>query len=136
MTASQPTELLLGSLALGDHRWLVGLILLLAVVVGIAAGVYPAFFATSFQPALALKGSFGLTPKGRRLRSVLVGLQLGIALLMVIYISILLMQSRYIYNSDYGFQKDEVLYVQLSNELWGKKDAIRTELMQQGASRV
>ena len=132
VTASQPTELLLGSLALGDHRWLVGLILLLAVVVGIAAGVYPAFFATSFQPALALKGSFGLTPKGRQLRSVLVGLQLGIALLMVIYISILLMQSRYIYNSDYGFQKDEVLYVQLSNELWGKKDAIRTELMQQG----
>ena len=132
VTASQPTELLLGSLALGDHRLLVGLILLLAVVVGIAAGVYPAFFATSFQPALALKGSFGLTPKGRQLRSVLVGLQLGIALLMVIYISILLMQSRYIYNSDYGFQKDEVLYVQLSNELWGKKDAIRTELMQQG----
>ena len=130
--ASQPTELLLGSLALGDHRWLVGLMLLLAVVAGIAVGVYPAVFATSFQPALALKGSFGLTPKGRRLRSVLVGLQLGIALLMVTYIGILLMQSRYIYHSDYGFQKDEVLYVQLTPELWGKKDAIRAELMQQG----
>ena len=129
---SQPTELLLGSLILGDHLWLVCLMLLLAIAVGIVVGVYPAFFATSFQPALALKGSFGLTPKGRRLRSVLVGLQLGIALLMVTYISILLMQSRYIYQSDYGFQKDEVLYVQLTPELWGKKDAIRTELMQQG----
>ena len=130
--ASQPTELLLGPLTLGEHLWLVGLMLLLAIAVGIVVGIYPAFFATSFQPALALKGSFGLTPKGRQLRSALIGLQLGIALLMVAYISILLMQSRYIYNSDYGFQKDEVLYVQLTDELWGKKDAIRTELMQQG----
>lgn len=130
--SQQQTELLLGSLTLGDHVWLVGLMLLLAVAMGVAVGIYPAVFATSFQPALALKGSFGLTPKGRRLRSVLVGLQLGIALLVVTYIGILLMQSRYIYHSDYGFQKDEVLYVQLTPELWGKKDAIRAELMQQG----
>jgi len=65
------------------------------------------------------------------LRSVLVALQLGIALLMVAYISILLMQSRYIYQSDYGFDKDEVIYAQLTKEHFGKKDAIRAELLQQ-----
>ena len=137
LVAKQPTELLLGSLALGDHTVLLAITALLAVAVGIVAGVYPAFFATSFQPALVLKSSFGLTPKGRKLRSTLVALQLGIALLMVTYISILLMQSRYIYNSDYGFDKDEVLYAPLTNELRGKKDAIRAELMQQsGVSDV
>ena len=137
LVAKQPIELLLGSLALGDHPALLAFMLLLAVAVGVVAGVYPAHFVTSFQPALVLKGSFGLTPKGQQLRSVLVALQLGIALLMVTYISILQMQSRYIYSSDYGFDKDEVLYAQLTGELWGKKDAIRAELMQQsGVSDV
>ena len=125
----QQTELLLGNLSLSAHPWLVALTALIAVAAGIVAGTYPAFFATSFQPALALKGSFGLTPKGRQLRTALVCLQIGIALLMVTYIGILLLQSRFIYHSDYGFAKDEVLYAQLTPELWHKKDAVRTELM-------
>ena len=128
----QQTELLLGDLSLSAHPWLAAFTALIAIAAGIAAGTYPAFFATSFQPALALKGSFGLTPKGRQLRTALVCLQIGIALFMVTYIGILLLQSRFIYHSDYSFAKDEVLYAQLSNELMHKKDAIRTELMQIG----
>ena len=132
VVAQEPTELLVGELGLTEHWGLVALMLGLAVLLGVAAGAYPAWFVTSFQPALALKGSFGLTPKGRQLRSVLVSLQLVVAIFMVCYIGILLLQSRYIYNSDYGFAKDEVLYAQLSEELWGKKPAIRAELMQLG----
>ena len=128
----QHTELLLGDLSLSAHPWLAALTALIAVAAGIVAGTYPAIFATSFQPALALKGSFGLTPKGRKLRTALVSLQIGIALLMVTYIGILLLQSRFIYHSDYGFAKDEVLYAQLTPELWHKKDAVRTELMPVG----
>ena len=122
--------LLMGSVELGAHLGLVALMVCISVVVGIAAGAYPAWFATSFEPALALKGSFGLTPKGRRLRSALVALQLGIALLMVIFIGILQAQSRYVYRSDYGFAKDEVVCAQLWGEkMWQKKAEIRKLLL-------
>lgn len=130
VVTQEPTELLQGSLALGDHLWLVVLTVVLAVTIGVVAGAYPAWFATSFAPALALKGSFGLTPKGRQLRTILVGLQLFISLLLTSYIGILYLQSHYIYNSDYGYDKDELLFAYLPNELKEKKDALRTELMQ------
>ena len=48
----------------------------LSVFSGILAGLYPAFYITSFNPAIVLKGSFGLSPKGKRMRSVLLGFHL------------------------------------------------------------
>lgn len=124
-------ELTVGSIALGEHGLLVAALGLAAVVVGVVAGLYPAFYVTSFQPALVLKGSFGLTPKGRRLRTALLCLQFAITSIMVVYIGILYLQSHYIFKSDYGYAKDEILYC----ETWGildKQEALRTELMQQG----
>lgn len=129
LLARYPTDMLQGSIAIGDHRLFVIALLMLAVVVGLVAGVYPAKFATSFPPALALKGSFGLTPKGRKLRTGLVCLQLFISLLMVTYISILYLQSHYIYNSDYGYDKDEVVYANIA-PMMDKRTAIRSELLQ------
>ena len=37
-------------------------------------------------------------------------------------------QSSYIFNSDYGFNKNEVFYTGLSAEAQTKKDAVRAEL--------
>ena len=43
----------------------------IAVGVGLLAGLYPAYYMTSFQPAMVLKGNFGLSPTGKRMRNVL-----------------------------------------------------------------
>ena len=124
------SELLVGSIALGDHLWLILGIGLASIIVGMMAGVYPAFYATSFQPALVLKGSFGLTPKGRQLRTFLLCLQFFITSVMVVYIGILYLQSHYIFTSDYGYNKDEVLYAD-TWELLDRHEALRSELIQQ-----
>lgn len=88
-------------------------IIALSIGLGFVAGWYPAKFATSFQPAIALKASFGLTPKGVRLRNILVFFQLLVTMFMVIYIGILFMQRQFIFNSDYGFDKDRILTASL-----------------------
>ena len=100
---------LTGDLTLPNHWELALLMLGIAVVVGVVAGIYPAIFATSFQPAKALKGSFGLSPQGRKLRTALVCMQLFVSMLMVAYIGILFLQNRYIFNQPYGFDKDQLL---------------------------
>ena len=94
---------------LSKHWLLVAFLLLLSVMLGIIAGVYPAIFATSFSPAMALKSSFGLTPQGIRLRTGLIFLQLFASMFMVTYIGYLYQQTRFIFNSDYGYDKNQIL---------------------------
>ena len=96
------------------HGLLAGGMLLLSIMVGFVAGTYPAIFATSFPPALAIKSSFGLTPQGLRLRTALVFLQLFASMFMVTYIGYLFLQNRYIFNSDYGYDKNRILVCPLS----------------------
>ena len=42
---------------------------MIALAVGIIAGLYPAWYMTSFPPALVLKGNYALSGKGKRLRT-------------------------------------------------------------------
>ena len=121
---------LTGSLAVSDNWGWTLFTLAMALVVGVAAGTYPAIFATSFPPALVLKGSFGLTPQGRKLRTVLVCLQLFITFLLVIYIGILLLQSHHIINSPYGYDKSQLFYANLKEYIeTPEREELEQELM-------
>ena len=121
-------ELVQGSILLQDHQLLIALTLLLSIIVGLMAGVYPSYYVTSFPPALVLKGSFGLSPKGRMLRSVLICLQFIVSFMLVIGVGIMYLQSYLIYHTDYGFDKDEVLVVRTAPDTRNKVDAIDADL--------
>ena len=121
-------ELVQGSILLQDHQLLIGLTLLLSIIVGLMAGAYPSYYVTSFPPALVLKGSFGLSPKGRMLRTILICLQFVVSFMLVIGVGIMYLQSYLIYHTDYGFDKDEVLVVQTAPDTRNKVDAIDAEL--------
>ena len=121
-------QLVQGSILLQDHLPLIGLTLLLSIVVGLLAGAYPAYYVTSFPPALVLKGSFGLSPKGRVLRTILICLQFVGSFILVISVGIMYLQSYFIYHTDYGFDKDEVLVVSTAPDTRNKVDAIDSDL--------
>ena len=106
---------------------LIPIMLVVAVVVGLVAGIYPAKFATSFPLAFVLKGTFGLTPQGIKLRTAIVGLQLFFSMLTMSYLSILFLQTDYIYHSDYGYNKDQILINSLPST--EANDTLREKLM-------
>ena len=121
-------ELVQGSILLQDNLWLVGVTLLISIVVGLLAGAYPSYYVTSFPPALVLKGSFGLSPKGRVLRTSLICLQFVVSFMLVIGVGIMYLQSYLIFHTDYGFDKDEVMVVPTAPDTRNHADAIDADL--------
>lgn len=121
-------KLVSGDIHFASHMVLAAIMAVSALVVGALSAVVPAFYSTSFTPAMVLKGSFGLSPRGRRLRMAIMAVQFCLAFALTIYIGVMSSQSSYIFNSDYGFNKNEVFYTGLSEEAQTKKDAVRAEL--------
>jgi len=121
-------ELVQGSILLQDNLWLAGVTLLISIVVGLLAGAYPSYYVTSFPPALVLKGSFGLSPKGRILRTSLICLQFVVSFMLVIGVGIMYLQSYLIFHTDYGFDKDEVMVVPTAPDTRNHADAIDADL--------
>lgn len=121
-------ELMQGNIAIIENLDILLLTLAASIITSVGASMYPAFYATSFAPALVLKGSFGLSPKGKQLRTILVAFQLVVSFFMVSYIGVLFMQSRYIFNSDYGFDKEQVFFARLDYIRAGKYDELAQNL--------
>ena len=90
----------------------------IAILTGIIAGIYPAWYMISFPPALVLKGSFGLSASGRKLRTVLIGIQFIVSILLITGASMVRMQNDYMRNFSLGFDKDQIAIVKLSGELY------------------
>ena len=124
-------ELVQAKINITDHPLLLGFTFALSIVVGLVSGIYPCYYATSFPPALVLKGSFGLSPKGRALRTFLIGVQFVISFVLIIGVGIMYLQSHYIRTSDYGYDKDQVLtFSPRVGYTMDQSDAVISELNQ------
>ena len=81
-----------------------------AVVVALVSGLIPAYYSTSFQPALVLKGAFSMTAKGGGLRTVTLILQYVLSFIFIISALVLQRQTNFMArNNDLGFDYDLVL---------------------------
>lgn len=103
----------------------------LAALTGLLAGAYPAWHITSFSPALVLKGSFGLSPSGKRMRSLLVSFQYVISFALIIAALFIYLQNHYMLASSLGFDKEHVAIVELNGQLIKNIEAVENQLEQE-----
>ena len=83
--------------------------LMLSIVVGVVASIYPARMVTAVSPDVALKGSYGFSKTGRRLRTLFIGLQFFLASVILTCTLYVAVQNRYLKTYDMGYQTRNIL---------------------------
>ena len=89
---------------------------LIALLTGIVAGLYPAWYMTSFPPALVLKGNYALSGKGQRLRTILIGFQYIVSFALITTAAFIFLQNRFMRNHELGIDKDQILVASLPQQ--------------------
>ena len=90
-------------------------LIVLAIIVGIISGSYPALFLSAFRPAEVLRGKKHKGGSGGSLRKILVVVQFVISVFLIIGLSVIFNQMRYIRNRPLGFEQENILAVPLSD---------------------
>lgn len=103
-----------------------------ALLVGLAAGAWPALTISRYQPAsvLALALSPGGGRAGSRLRSGLVFIQFAVALTLAMCTTTMMAQSYHLRHADLGFSRDGLLIVDRfwASALEGRREGLMSEI--------
>lgn len=103
----------------------------LAVVVGLVAGSYPAFYLARFRIVEVFKGSAARGSRSGRVRGILVTVQFTISIVLIICTSIVYSQLQYTRKKDLGFDKKKAIAIRNADRLGNNRNAFKNDLAQQ-----
>jgi len=98
----------------------------LAIIVGLMAGVYPAFVLSSLKSVDSLKGKVSSIKESVFMRKSLVAFQFGIAVVVFVGALIISQQVKLFFSKNLGYNKDYVVYASVPRD-WSRKGVQRME---------
>ncbi len=111
--------------------WLI--ILPVGVVIGILAGIYPAMVMSAFRPMIILSGNIAAGSRGRLIRSILVVFQFTISTVLIIGTVAVYNQMNFIQHFKLGYNKDQVISVDVTTLAENQVRAFRDEVLKDPA---
>ncbi|MBC8321319.1 MAG: ABC transporter permease [Bacteroidetes bacterium] len=109
----------------------IGLITLL-VTMSIVTGIYPAFHIALYKPMLAFRGVFSKSKHALLLRKIVVAFQFVITICLIVFTLTVIKQNSLLYKADYGYDDNNVIFVELTQEVIRKYDVFKNKLYASG----
>lgn len=106
-----------------------GIAILFIIITGFAAGMYPAFILSSFQPARVLKGRSVAGNKGNLPRKIMVTLQFFFSIGLILATVIIYRQVTYLKDRDAGYNKDNLLMIPTTGTIPKLYPSIKNDLL-------
>ncbi len=101
----------------------------IVLLIALAAGSYPSFFAAALRPVETLKGGGGARSRRFRARGLILGFQFMASVGFATAAIIVSAQMRYLKTKDLGIDKDRVVNIRLSDDVRGQADVLKRELL-------
>ncbi len=128
-----PFNQLIGKdIAAGSVDTLKGIVTIISliIVVGIAAGSYPAFVLASFSPVEVLKGTLNPGSTSKKLRGLLVVFQFTVSIVIITGSIIVYNQLNFMTKKDLGFKKENLIIIRRPDAFFNQLESFREQLLQ------
>ena len=118
------------SIALKDNVGILILMLGIALLSAVVAGIAPALYSTAQPAALVLKGSYAMSVKGKMLRNVLVSLQFVLSFIFILMALYVHVQTKFMMSKDMGFPQENILQVWCGYNAGAAHEPLKDKLLQ------